>query len=223
MVSSPPTRRRLLGGLSASLLSAVAGCQTLTASRNDEQVERVDSLPTPVAGDPDAPVTVAAYLDFSSALCRRYVREVYPRVAARFVQNGKVRYEHHDYPVPINRWSWDAAVAARAVQDELDPVDPPSPSGTQHFWEFTELAFENQPEYSVDRLAALADRVDPDDAAGEAVREAIATERYLPVVETDRRRAAEAGVDGVPTILVDGSAVEPTEDAIASAVESALS
>lgn len=230
MRPSPPTRRQLLGGLSASLLSAVAGCQTLTASNgddgdSDESVERIESLPTPIAGDTgntEETVTVAAYLDYSSALCREYVTEVYPRIASKFVKNSKVRYEHHDFPVPINRWSWDTAIAARAIQDRFDVVDPASASGMQHFWEFTKLAFEHQPDYSVDRLASLADEIDPDDESGPSVREAIETEQYLPVVEADRRRAVARGVSQVPTILVNGSEVEPTEEAITSAIESEL-
>jgi protein-disulfide isomerase len=224
MDRSPPTRRKVLGGLSIALLPTVAGCQTLTASESDEPEARVESLPTPVAGDTDsqAAVTVAAYLDYSSALCRTYMREVYPRIASRFVKNERVRYEHHDFPMPINRWSWDAAIAARAVQDHLDVVDPASASGMQHFWEFTKLAFQKQSQYSVDQLASLADEVDPDDAAGNVVREAIEAEQYLPVVEADRRHGVEHGVEQVPTILVNGSAVEPTEDAIASAIESEL-
>lgn len=224
MVRCPPTRRQVLAGLSASLLPATAGCQSLTATESDEREDRVSSLPTPVAGDTEdgAAVTVAAYLDYSSALCREYVREVYPEIASKFVKNGTVRYEHHDFPLPIDRWSWDAAVAARAVQDQLDPAVPVSPSGTRYFWEFTKLAFENQPEYSTDRLASLADEVDPDDAAGEAVRDAIATEQYLPVVEADRRRAVERGVEQVPTVLVNGTETEPTADAIVARIESEL-
>lgn len=223
MAHRPPTRRQVLTGLSASLLPAFAGCQTLTATESDDQVNRVKSLPTPVAGNTDdAAVTVAAYLDYSSALCREYVREVYPEVASKFVKNGKVRYEHHDFPLPINRWSWDAAVAARAVQDQLDAADPISPSGMQYFWEFTKLAFENQPEYSTDRLASLADEVDSDAAAGEAVRDAIATEQYLPVVEADRRLAVERGVEQVPTILINGTEIEPTVDAVVARIESEL-
>lgn len=228
MQQAPPlSRRQLLSGLAAVTVTGLAGCSSLTAqaqNSTDEEIERVESLPVPIMGslEADPVVTVSAYLDYSSALCRSYMNDVFPTIEGTYLTTGKVRYEHHDFPIPINRWSWDTAIAARAIQDHLDPEVPQTQAGMAHFWEFTKLAYEHQPTYSVDRLSSIADTVDRENTAGEFVEQAIEYEQYLPVVETSRYKGIKQGVRGPPTIVVNGEQVDPTTDALKEAIESEL-
>jgi len=210
------TRRRALsltGGLAAASL---AGCFGL-GDAPDPSGETVESLPTPVQGDPESSVTVAVYEDFSCPHCRDFHLNVYPDVVSEFIDTERVRYEHHDFPIPVDeQWSWAVAGAARAVQDEV---------GDDAFFEYAALAFEEQGSYSMDVLADLAGEVDAD---GEAVRSAAENDTYAPVLEADRSAGQDRGVQGTPTVFVNDEQVDLDSgdsqfDAIRSAIESAES
>jgi protein-disulfide isomerase len=123
-----------------------------------------------------------------------------------------VRYEHHDLPIPVDeRWSWGVASAARAVQESTDDVT---------FFDYAASLFENQSSYSMSLVESLADEVGAD---GCDARAAAVNERYRPVLEADRQRGLDMGVEGTPTVFVNGQQVESTADAVRSAVENARS
>jgi len=174
-------------------------------------VTTVDTLPTPVRGDPDADVTVAAYEDFSCPHCRDYTRSTLPKVVDEFIEPGEIRYERYDFPIPVDeRWSWAAASAARAVQDGV---------GTDAFWRYSDLLYENQGAYTYDLIADLADRVDADP---ETVQTAAVEGVYRGVIEADRKQGRERGVTGTPSVFVNGRSVDSTFDAVRQAIRSEL-
>lgn len=216
-------RRLYLAGVASVV--ATAGClggddesgpETANALRGTEVPLELATtsdadLPTPVRGDSDADVTVSTYEDFACPHCRTYARQVQPKIAGRFAEPGTIRYERYDFPIPVHeQWSWEVASAARAVQAGV---------GTDAFWEYADLLYENQGEYSYDRLAELAGRVDAD---GESVRMAARDEVYRPVVEADRQRGRNRGVTGTPTVIVNGRRVDSSFDAIREAIENEL-
>ncbi|MFC6755421.1 MULTISPECIES: DsbA family protein [Haloarcula] len=179
-----------------------------TATPSDEQ-----PLPTPVAGDPDADVTVAAYSDYACPHCATYSVEVFPKLASEYLESGTVRYEFRDFPIPVDQTvSWQAASAARAVQAE---------AGTQAFYEYSEALFRDQSNLGSERYASLADEVGVD---GDLVRQAATEREYDPTVRADKQAGEDRGVSGTPTVFVDGSQVEwqeiayePVRDAIEAA------
>ncbi|SNZ17604.1 Protein-disulfide isomerase [Natronoarchaeum philippinense] len=230
-MSSHLSRRRVLSLAGAGAVGALAGCLSLgdtpqsgdnapdSSGDNapDPSGDAVESLPTPVQGDPESSVTVAVYEDFSCPHCRTLHLNTYPDIVSEFVESDRIRYEHHDFPIPVDeRWSWGVAGAARAVQDEV---------GDDAFFEYAALAFEEQGSYSVDVLADLAGQVD---APADAVRAAVENNTYSPVLEADRNAALERGVRGTPTVFVDDEQVDLDSGdsqfaAIRSAIEAAES
>lgn len=170
-------------------------------------------LPTPVAGDPDADVTVAAYEDYACPHCATYSLEVFPQLADEYLEPGTVRYEFHDFPIPVDEAvSWQAANAARAVQAE---------AGAQAYFEYSEALFLNQETLNPSTYATLTDEVGVD---GETVRQAATEEQYNETITADKQDGEERGVSGTPAVFVDGSRVEwqeiayePVRDAIESA------
>ena len=171
----------------------------------------MDSLPAPVAGDPEADVTVKAFEDFSCPHCRAYSLDVFPKVREKYIATEKIRYEFHDFPIPVNqKWSWAAASAARSVQDRVDDAA---------FYDFAHALFENQGDYSMSLIEDLAGDTE---AAPCAVRAAAANETYRPVLEADREAGLNMGVEATPSVFVDGQAVEHSFSKIESAIESKL-
>jgi len=214
----PPhvSRRRALALAGGLTIGSLAGCFGL-GDAPEPSGDGVESLPTPVQGDPESSVTVAVYEDFSCGHCRTYHLNTYPDVVSEFVDADRIRYEHHDFPIPVDeQWSWAVAGAARAVQDEV---------GDEAFFEFAALAFEEQGSYSMDVLANLADEVGAD---GEAARSAAEDDTYAPVLDADRSSGQDRGVEGTPTVFVNDEQVDLESgdsqfDAIRSAIESAES
>jgi len=215
-------RRRgyLRGVLAGGITSVVAGCLGGTggsSGRTDGSSGgsggTVDSLPAPVQGDPEAGVTVQVFEDYACPHCRQYEEDVLPKLEADYVDPGTIRYEHHDFPIPVDdRWSWVAASAARGVQDHV---------GDAAFFEYTHALFEHQSEYSLSLVASLAGDVGAD---GETIREAADAQTYRPVLEADRELGLQMGLDGTPEVYVDGEqTADHAYETIASAIENARS
>jgi len=208
------TRRAYLGAVAGIGLGATAGCLgggsggrgTGDCDIGDEPT--VSELSAPTLGPDDAEVTVAAFEDFACPHCATYSLEVFPDLRAEYVETGTVRYEFHDFPIPVDdRWSWQAASAARGVQDETDDST---------YFEYAHALFENQNDYSPALITDLANDVG---APGCAIQADALNETYRPVIEADRQRAVDRGAQGTPAIFVAGRSVSPTYDAIAGAIE----
>ncbi|MFB6218489.1 MAG: DsbA family protein [Halobacteriaceae archaeon] len=194
------TRRDFLA-LAGASAAAVAGCGSPGAS-----------LPAPTLGDADAPVTVLAFEDFACPHCRRFALDVLPRLRSEYVGPGTVRYEHHDFPIPVHeRWSWRVPSAARAVQAEL---------GEEAFFAYAKRLYEHQQSYSMELLGELAGEAGADPGT---VRRAAREETYRDTVEADRRRGRQLGVTGTPAVFVDGDLLDSyAYDAISDAIDSAV-
>jgi protein-disulfide isomerase len=213
-----PTRRAVLAGAGAGL-AGLAGCTgnatpagvSAAGDCSIESEPTVSELPPPVAGDPEADVTVMVFEDFACPHCRDYHLDVYPTVAEEYVASGQIRYEHHDLPIPVDeRWSWWVASAARGVQDTV---------GDAAFFEFAALAFERQPEFSMAAVAEMAEAVGADPCA---VQTDAANESYRPVLEADRELSQEMGVSGTPGAFVNGQSVPATVEGLRTAIDRAL-
>lgn len=215
---STPSRRAVLAGVSATAATAIAGCLGGGGGGGDESpADAVDSLPTPVHGEDDAPVTVAVFEDFACPHCQTFAVDVQPRIVDEYVDAGDVRYEHHDFPIPVDdRWSWEAPGAARAVQDTV---------GDEAFFTFAKRLFEDgwtdgSPTYSESFLRDLASAVDADP---DTVVSAASEGRYRPVLEADREVGLDEGVQGTPSVFVDGTLVDrPDYATVSSAIDNAL-
>ncbi|WP_058995904.1 thioredoxin domain-containing protein [Haloarcula sp. CBA1127] len=213
------TRRSVLSATTVTL-GALAGC----AGGGSESAETETATPTPapgqplstpVAGDPEADVTVAVYEDYACPHCATYSESVYPQIRENYLTDGTIRYEFHDFPVPVDKnASWQAASAARAVQDNV---------GDEAFFTYSERLFANQSQLGPDTYADLTEGIDID---GETVRAAATGELYRPTVSGDREAGIDRGVGGTPAVYVNGEQVELREIAyepVRAAIEDARS
>lgn len=216
--------RRAFLGASVGAIVGTAGCQStpeldtavnLGAIASTEAPSGGQPLPTPVAGDPEASVTVEVYEDYACGHCATYSSNVFPEIAGDYLQDNTIRYEFHDFPIPVDdAISREAANAARKVQDEL---------GAQAYFEYSELLFKNQSALSPDAYATLAE---PFDINAEQVATSATQEQYSETVSNDRALGEEEGVQGTPAVFVDGRRVqwqeisyEPVETAINNALQ----
>lgn len=200
-----PSRRRYLAAVGAGGATGLAGCLGALGGPGDEEgdcdfeddPEPVTELANPSMGDPDAPVVVRVWSDFACPHCADFSDEALPKIESEYVEPGDVRFEHHDYPIPVSEdWSWPAANAGRAVQDTTD-------DGT--FFEYAHELFQSQGQFSYDRIQNLAEDVGAD---GCTARSAAANETYNPVLEADRGAGDDRGIRGTPAIFVDDEEVD---------------
>lgn len=206
IAGSDRSRRELLLGIGTTAAVGLAGCLGRGGGGALEEV----SIEAPLAGDPDGAVTIQVFSDFACPHCRRYHLEVFPALESGVLAVGGARYEHYDFPIPVDpEWSWTAARAARAVQAD---------AGDAAFWAFATKLYENQGRLTRARVARLADEVGAD---GRRVRQVLGNGGYRDVVAADRTLGEELGIPGTPGVLVDGRLVSPGRDSIEQAVTDA--
>ncbi|MDX1746787.1 MAG: thioredoxin domain-containing protein, partial [Halobacteriales archaeon] len=109
------------------------------------------------------------------------------------------------------RWSWQAASAARAVQDTVDD---------EAFFSYAHRLYERQGQYSLSVIGEQAEAVgaDPD-----TVRQAADKETYRPVLEADRELGTQLDLQGTPQVYVNGTRIDGYGyETVAAAIESQL-
>ena len=68
-----------------------------------------------IRGRADAPITLIEYSDFTCGYCGKFFRETWPRLLAKYIETGKVRFVYRDYPRSDQGTGVEAAVAARCA------------------------------------------------------------------------------------------------------------
>ncbi|HJU03803.1 MAG TPA: thioredoxin domain-containing protein, partial [Nitrospiraceae bacterium] len=71
-----------------------------------------------VRGNPNAPVTLIEYSDFTCGFCKKFFLETWPRIQSKYVETGKLRFVYRDYPRASQGPAVDAAMAARCAGDQ---------------------------------------------------------------------------------------------------------
>ena len=154
-------------------------------------------------GDPDAPVLIEVYEDFQCPACRIYSNEVEPLVTENHVANGEVYYVFRQYPFlddrSPNKESDQAANASMCAAEQ------------GRFWDYHDILFanwngENQGSFSDKRLLAFAETLGLDTETFTACFE---ENRYQDQIQADLAAGNAAGVQGTPSVLVNGEIVRP--------------
>lgn len=154
-------------------------------------------------GDPDAPVLIEVYEDFQCPACRIYSNEVEPLVTENHVANGEVYYVFRQYPF----------LDDRAPSKESDQAANASMCAAEQgrFWDYHDILFanwngENQGSFSDKRLLAFAEALGLDTETFTACFE---ENRYQDQIQADLAAGNAAGVQGTPSVLVNGEIVRP--------------
>jgi len=173
-------------------------------------------------GDPNAPVKIDVYEDFQCPACGKYTRETESLIIKNLVATGKVYYVFHNYPfidgagAGSNGESDQAASAAMCAAEQ------------NLFWEMHATIFanwngENQGAYSDRHLTAIAKAAGLDMSAFNSCFE---SKKFTDEIQADFDGGNAVGVQGTPSVFVNGTFVTPgyvpSYDEVLSAVEAAL-
>lgn len=155
----------------------------------------------------NAPVTLIEYSDFTCGYCLKFFKDTWPRIQARYVDTGKVRFLYKDYPRADQGPGFDAASAARCA-------------GAQgKYWAMH------------DRLFAAGGRLDKQVYLRHAValgldqpafERCMNDGRYTKAIFEDRQEANQWGFHGTPGFILVRTTSELTEKEPAIAIPGAF-
>ncbi len=143
----------------------------------------------PIRGSPKAPVTVVLFSDFECPFCSR-VEPTLARVRQEYGNKVRIVWKHQ--PLPFHKQAVPAAVAAEAAREQ------------GKFWEMHDRIFANQQGLSAEPYAQLAKEIGLDVAKFEAARK---SGRGTARIQEDQAIAQRNGVDGTPTLFVNGERI----------------
>jgi Protein-disulfide isomerase len=171
------------------------------------------SLTPPTLGDPDAEVTVAVYEDFRCPVCYDFHAKTFGRLREEYIDDGRIRYEHHDFPI-INSNSWHIAVAGDAIGYD---------AGDDAFWEFATTVFgeSHSKDWGLDDLLEVATAAGADRSY---IRAALVHEEpYYVLLSDEKQRLSSEGVDATPTVRVNGTETNWGYRSVSAAIDAELS
>lgn len=160
-----------------------------------------------VRGQANAPVTLIEYSDFTCGYCLKFFKETWPRIQARYVDTGKVRFLYRDYPRADQGPGLDAAVAARCA-------------GAQgKYWAMHDRLFAEGGRLEKAVYLRHAGTIGLDRATFE---QCLKSGKYTKAIFEDREEANRWGFHGTPGFVLLQTASEPTEKDPAIAIPGAF-
>ncbi len=158
-------------------------------------------------GQVNAPVTLIEYSDFTCGYCLKFFKETWPRIQARYVDTGKVRFLYRDYPRADQGPGVDAAIAARCA-------------GAQgKYWAMHDRLFAEGGRLEKSVYVRHAGTIGLDRASFE---QCLKSGKYTKAIFEDREEANRWGFHGTPGFVLLHTASEPTEKEPAIAIPGAF-
>lgn len=161
-----------------------------------EQLQRVQGISI---GRADAPITIYEFADFQCPHCGEFAAFIEPLIRQNLVETGKARYVFYDYPLGF-KWSFLAARAGRCANEQ------------GKFWEFHGIVFARQQQWAFDPDAAAQfteyAKTIPGMDAGK-FEQCVRSDRYQREVSESSQLGQSLGVQGTPTLFVNGRKIDP--------------
>ena len=180
------------------------------------------TLPNPDGlslGDASAPATIDIFEDFQCPACRSFTESIEPLVIKNLVATGKARYVFHNYPFLDGNGAGSGGESDQAANAAICANEQGK------FWDMHAIIYanwngENQGNLNDRRLQAMAESIGLD---MNAFNDCFNANKYKSEIQADFDRGSKMGVNGTPTVFVNGSQVgQPgkiaTYDEIAQAV-----
>jgi protein-disulfide isomerase len=140
-----------------------------------------------VRGDPNAPVTLLEYSDFTCGYCEKFFHETFPRLLTRYIDTGKVRFVYRDFPRSPSGPALHSALAARCA-------------GDQHaYWPMHDRLFNSGRKFDMFTLKEIAKDLDLD---LDEFSECLESQKHLDDIYQDRLEGGQLGIRGTPGFIL---------------------
>lgn len=168
----------------------------------ESPVFTVSTTDQPSLGRADAPVTIVAFTDYQCPSCAA-VHPVLERLAKEYGE--KVRLVTRDFPLSQHAEAFKAAEAAREQGK---------------YWEYVQILLRNQSALSVEKLKEYANELALDRTRFDS---ALDSGKFVEAVQRDVEDGMKLGINGTPTVFINGRRVSATGyDELRASVGAAL-
>ena len=175
-----------------------------------ENMKKIDVKGRPVRGNPNAKVVIVNFDDFECPFCSRAHQTLFPELLKEY--GDRVAFIYKDFPLSeIHPWAIHAAVDANCL----------AALSNDAYWDFADYIHSNQPVVNSERgrenqFAAL-DRI----TLTEGAKFHVDTAKLQVCIKAQKEDAVTAsvkegealGVDGTPTMFVNGRSVNGARSA----------
>lgn len=180
------SRRSILAASGGIGAVSVAGC--LESSRPEGNAP--DSIDRPMLGEDNGDVPVLmVFEDYGCPACAEFNDTMLPRIIEDYVETGRLKIAHYDYPIPVRQLS-DAAAQSGWVVQSLD---------SDSFWDYKKILFDNQGSLGYELFEQAADELGLDGATVVSETKSRAYEKF---VRDDKQLGNEKGVQGTPSLFI---------------------
>lgn len=138
-------------------------------------------------GDENAPLVLLEFSDYQCATCAAFHEMVFPKIKSEYIDTGLLYYVALNHPQPNHASAQIAAEASYAA-------------GLQgRFWDMRALLYANSLYLNAQGIADLADALDLDRDAFDAV---MVSTQFREQVLAERQSAGRMGVPGTPSFIL---------------------
>lgn len=181
---SRKTNTKLRIGVVAVLMLCLACVVFWETTGHAGKLSRDDAR---MRGNPNAPLTLIEYSDFTCGYCAKFFRETWPALDAKYIQPGLVRFVYRDYPRAFQGPGVYAAVAARCGGEQ------------GQYWSMHDRLFAHETPLSYSDFARFAQAIGLN---GETFAACMKNDRYLDAIFRDRAEGASLGFRGTPGFVL---------------------
>lgn len=150
-------------------------------------------------GDKKAKVVLIEFSDFQCPFCRRFWKEALPLLKKEFIDTGKIKFVYRDFPLSFHPAAQPAAEASECAKEQ------------GKYWELHDKIFEEQEklgegtvQFGVSDIKKWAKEIGLNQ---NQFNECLDSGEYKSEVEKDAADGATAGVNGTPTVFVNGKKI----------------
>ncbi|MEX2583269.1 MAG: thioredoxin domain-containing protein [Gemmatimonadota bacterium] len=149
-------------------------------------------------GEDDAPVLLYEFADFQCPACMQFSTFAHPLIKERLVDEGIVRLVRYDFPIITGHpHAFLAARGARCAGEQ------------DAYWEYHDVLYGRQPTWSAMRSPG-GEFIDYAEAIGidrGAFEQCLNSDRYAEEVTRNMRLGESLGVQGTPTLMLNGQRI----------------
>ncbi len=140
-----------------------------------------------VRGNPQAPLTLLEYSDFTCGYCEKFFQETWPILFSEYIDTGKVRLVYRDFPRSPSGPSVDTALAARCAGEQ------------GQYWAMHDRLFASSNKFSTSQLQQQAEVLQLD---AKQFASCFEGSRYTQDIFKDRMEGGALGIRGTPHFIL---------------------
>jgi protein-disulfide isomerase len=140
-----------------------------------------------VRGDPQAPITILEYSDFTCGYCEKFFHETFPQLLSEYIETGKVRFVYRDFPRAPGGPALHSSQAARCAGKQ------------DAYWPMHDRLFNSHGQLSMDQLKGYAKELG---LKTDTFAQCLDNNEFVTDIFKDRMEGGSLGIRGTPAFVL---------------------